>query len=296
MESAPGGTNKAISFLMSNNGQRVSIAAFSMAATLVLVLLPGSVAAYAFGLPFLFFVPGFAVARLFFWNRTSVEERFVLSLGLSILAVIALAFILVLTPIGLSPGPAIASLLVFSVAAVALETVWLKADRPRKADAKEAPVSQPEPEEPGKPDKVVAAMIGVALVISCISLGLIVTAEYPSRTSFSLTGEDGMVVTNMTRQQDTSLVLVFHVKNGEDGPRNFTVSAFANYIQPAGVHVFDNKSYRCDSLAKGDEWSQPVTVYFNQSLIYRINFDLYMQEPGLDPVFYGQLHMWFIVP
>jgi len=274
----------------------VSIAAFSVAATLVLVLLPGSVAAYAFGLPFLFFVPGFALVRLFFWKGTSIEAKFVLSLGLSILAVVALAFILVLTPLKLAPDTARGSLVVFALAAVALETLWLKADRGKKADAKDESMPEPEPEAPGKPDKVVAAMIATALVISAISLGLIVTADYPSRTSFSLTDADGKVVTNTTRQQHTSLVLVFHVKNGEDGPRDFVVEAYADNTQPAGVHVFDNKSYERDGLARGGEWDQSVTVYFNQSLIYRINFDLYIQEPGQDLLFYGQLHMWFIAP
>ncbi len=296
LESAPGGTSRAISFLMSHNGQRVSIAAFSVAATLVLALSPGSVAAYAFGLPLLFFVPGFAVVRLFFWKGTSLEAKFVLSLGLSILSVIALAAILVLTPIGLDSNTARGSLAVFALAAVSLETTWLRADRSKKPDPKDEVVSEPSPEGQGKPDKVVAAMIATALVISVVSLGLIVTADYPSRTSFSLTGDDGKVVTNATRQQGTSLVLVFHVRNGEDGPRSFTVNAYADNIHPEGVPVFDNKSYENDNLAKGGEWSEPVTIYFNQSVIYRINFDLYIEEPGQNPVFYGQLHMWFTAP
>jgi hypothetical protein len=274
----------------------VSIAAFSVAATLVLVLLPGSVAAYAVGLPFLFFVPGFAVVRLFFWMGTSVEAKFVLSLGLSILAVVALAFVLVLTPIGLAPDTARGSLVVFALSAVVLETAWLNADRSKKADAKDQTLAEPTIEEPGKPDRVVAAMIAAALVISVVSLGLIVTADYPSRTSFSLTDENGKVLTNTTRPQDVPLILVFHVKNGEDGPRNFTVNAYADQVKPPGYHAFDNKSFRYDSLANGEEWSQPVTLYFNQSLVYRMNFDLYIEEPGQDPVFYGQLHMWFIAP
>ena len=272
------------------------IAAFSVAATLVLVAFPGTVAAYAVGLPFLFFVPGFAVVRLFFWKGTSMEAKFVLSLGLSILAVIALAFILVLTPVGLDPDTARGSLVVFALSAVALETGWLKAGRTRKGEDKAKPAVEQAPEDEGKPDKVVAAMIATALVVSVVSLGLIVTADYPSRTSFSLTDTDGKVLKNTTRPQDVPLVLVFHVKNGEDGPRNFTVDAFADGIKPPGYNAFDPKSFRFDNLAKGDEWSQPVTLYFNQSLVYRINFDLYIEEPGHEPVFYGQLHMWFEAP
>ena len=294
MESAPRGTDKAVAFLMSHNGQRVSIAAFSLVATLVLLLLPGGPAAYAFGLPFLFFVPGFAVVRMFFWNGTSVETKFVLSLGLSILVVIFLALILALTPIGLGSDSARASLVVFTLAAVVLETAWLKADRGKKPEAKEE-VPQPEPEQLGKGDKVVAAMIATALIVSAVSLGLIVTADYPSRTSFSLTDAEGKVVTNTTRQQLTNLTLVFHVKNGEDGARNFSVNAFADNILPVGTHPFENQSYS-QVLAKGEEWDQPVVVYFNHSMIIRINFDLYIQEPGHDQQFYGRLQMWFIAP
>jgi uncharacterized membrane protein len=294
LESAPGVTSGPISFLKSHNGQRVTIAAFSIAATLVLALLPGGPFAFIFGLPYMFFVPGFTVIRLFFWRGTSLEAKFVLSLGLSILVLIMLALILVLTPIGLAPESAIGSLVVFTLAAVALETTLLKADRPRKGESKEAE-PEPEPETHGKPDRVVAAMIVTALVVSAVSLGFIVTADYPVRTSFALTDEDGKVVTNTTRPELTSLTLVFHVKNGEDGQRNFTVNTYASNIYQPGTPVYENKTYSA-SLAKGAGWDQAVTVYFNYSTVFKINFDLYIQEQGQAAVFYGNLHIWFIAP
>ena len=294
MKSATKGTSGLNSFLMSHNGQRVTIAAFSIAATLVLALLPGGPFAYIFGLPYMFFIPGFTVVRLFFWRGTSIEAKFVLSLGLSILVLIMLAFILVLTPIGLTPESAIGSLVVFTLAAVAVETTLLKADRPRKGEAKEA-APEPAHETQGKPDRVVAAMIVTALVVSAVSLGFIVTADYPVRTSFSLTDEDGKVVTNTTRPEMTNLTLVFHVKNGEDGPRSFTVNTYASNIYQPGTPVYENKTYTA-TLAKGGEWDQSVTVYFNYSTVFRMNFDLYIQEQGQAALFYGQLHMWFIAP
>jgi len=115
------------------------------------------------------------------------------------------------------------------------------------------------------------------------------------RTSFSFTDEDGKVVKNTTRQEQTSLTLVFHVKNGENGPRNFTVNTYASNIYLPGTPVFVNKTYSA-SLAKGGQWDQPVTVYFNYSTVFMINFDLYIQAPGQAAVFYGNLHMWFIAP
>lgn|GEM_PF-1492199 len=295
MDSVPKESNGAAAFLTSQNGQRALIAAFSVVATLVLVWLPGTAFAYAFGLPFLFFVPGFALVRLFFWKGTSMEAKFVLSLGLSIIAVIALAFILVLTPIGLASDTSRLSLVVFTLAAVALETFWLRADRARKDEPKTEAPPEPAPEPTAKPDKVVAAMIATALVISGISLGLIVTAEYPSRTSFALTDENGLVVTNTTRDLNTSLVLVFHVKNGEDGARDFTVEAYASNVDPNGTEVFTNMTFEKAGLAKGGEWNQSVTLFFGEASTFRINLDLYIQAPGSAPVFYGQLHMWFKV-
>jgi len=270
----------------------VLIAAFSVAATIVLVSLPGTALAYAFGLPFLFFIPGYALVRLFFWKGTSLETKFVLSLGLSILAVIALGFVLVMT-IGLFPNTTRGSLAVFALGAVALETLWLNADRAKKDETKPEISPEPAPEPSGKPDKVVAAMIATALVISGISLGLIVTADYPSRTSFAVTDSSGQVVTNTTRAINTTLVLVLHVRNGEDGPRTFTMDAYANNVNPNGTDVFENRSFEMQDLAKGGEWSQSVTLYFNETSIFRINFDLYIQQVGKAPVLYGQLHIWF---
>ncbi len=294
MESAPGGTSRSISFLKSQNGQRVTVAAFSIAATLVLALFPGGQAATAVGMIYMFFVPGFAVVRLFFWRNTTAEAKFVLSLGLSILVVIGLGLLLVLTPIGLSSESAIGSLVVFTLAAVVAEATWLKADRPSKKPEKEAP-PEPAPEPRGKPDRVVAAMIVTALIVSAVSLGFMVTADYPSRTSFSVTDEFGKVVTNTTRQLSTNQSLVLHIKNGEDGPRDFTVKAYASNITLNNTVVFENKTFT-SSLAKGATWDQPVTVYFNYSTVYRINFDLYISEPGQPATFYGQLHIWFNTP
>jgi len=280
-----GPVDSILRFLKTDNGQRLAIIAFSLIASLVLWTLPGTAFAYVFGIPLLFFVPGFAVVRLFFWKGTSPEAKFVLSLGLSILVIIFLALILVLTFIGLSTDSAIASVLLFSLGAVALDIFWLG----REPEGAKKPV-EPEPEMAQrtiKLDKVVAAMLVTAVAISVISIGLIVTADYPSRTYFAVTDDTGSADINTTRNINSTLNLTLYAKNGEDGQRTFrivahneTISYLQNYTRV---------------LEKGDVWEQEVgldLVYFGQ---FRIDFDLYIQKQGSPEYFYGNLHLWIEV-
>ncbi len=276
-------TGSIVSFLKTENGQRLSIIAFSIVATLVLVLLPGTAAAYVFGLPYLFFIPGFAVVRLFFWKGTSDEAKFVLSLGLSILVLIFLGLILVLTPIGLSANTTRASLILFALGAVAVDLRWKRPVGKGKAAQK------PEDALPKtvKLDKVVAAMLGTALVVSAISLGLIVTAKYPSRTYFALTDENGSANINTSRTINTTLSLVVHMKNGESGQCTFRLVVENETFFPT-----QNFSRQLD---KGDLWNQSVNI----SLVYygdfRADFNLYIQPEGGSEYFYGNLHIWVSV-
>ncbi len=271
-------------FLRTDNGQRIALCVFAVVSTLVLLFFPGSIAAYAFGLPFMFFVPGFAVVRLFFWKGTSPEAKFVLSLGLSILVVIFLGLFLVLTPIGLGSDSTRASLIVFTLGAVALD-VFL----PRKEEAPRKRAVAQKGDAPQKPDKVVAAMLATALVVSGVSLGLIVTADYPSRTYFALTDTNDMVVTNTTFPINATLELVLHMKNGEDGQRNFTLVAYALNDPSFGTQTFSK------ALGKGDTWNQTVVFELVQYGYFRLDFDLYIQEGAKAPYLYGNLHLWISV-
>ncbi|MBU1914108.1 MAG: DUF1616 domain-containing protein, partial [Candidatus Thermoplasmatota archaeon] len=114
-EASSGYYERALEFVRTDNGQRMTIIVFSLIATVALLAFPNTIAAYAFGIPFMFFVPGFTVVRMFFWKGTSPEAKFVLSLGLSILVVIFLGLMLVLTPIGLTSNSTRASLILFTL-------------------------------------------------------------------------------------------------------------------------------------------------------------------------------------
>ena len=275
-------------FLETHNGQRLAIAVFSIVAVLVLLVVPGSMLAYIFGLPLIFFIPGFAVVRMFFWKGTTPETKFVLSLGLSILVVIFLGLILTLTPIGLMSSTSRASLIVFTIGAVAVEARWLKADRPARNGKEEPKALEPE-EAPEKLDKVVVAMIATALVVSAISLGLIVTAHYPSRTYFAMTDENGSADINTTRISGTDIALMIHMKNGENGPRVFTL-IFHNWNSTA----LGSQNYS-KTMQKGDLWNQTVVVHLPKTGVFRLDFDLYIQEAGKDAINYGNLHLWVSV-
>ena len=274
----------ALSFLETQNGQRSAIIAFSLVATAVLVLFPGDLLAYVFGVPLMFFIPGFAVVRLFFRKGTPAEARFVLSMGLSLLVVILLGLALVLTPVGLTTDSTRASLIVFTLAAVAIETFWLRADRPGTENGPEEKSTPPE-----RMDKVVAAMLATALVVSGISLGLIVTADRPSRTYFALTDSNGMVVANTTYYVGQNITLIAHTMNGEDGGRTFIMSAYGLDSYDFSTQTFNR------TLERNEVWNQ--TVVFNLTLAgyFRLDFDLYIAEGDLPPYLYGNLHLWIRV-
>lgn len=283
-EKSSGYYDRALEFVRSDNGQRVTIIVFSLIATLVLLALPNTIAAYAFGVPFMFFVPGYTIVRMIFWKGNSPEVKFVLSLGLSILVVIFLGLLLVLTPIGLTSDSTRASLILFTLAAVATETFVWRADGGEKTE-------EPSKREQvrSKPDIVVAAMLVTALAISAISLGLIITAEYPSRTYFALTDANGMIVENKNFTQGTNVSFVLHMKNGEDGPRNFTLVVYGMGTPAFGTQTF------MKTMDKGEIWNQTATVHFGELGYFRLDFDLYIQEDAQPPLLYGNLHLWIQV-
>lgn len=283
-KSEPDWLERFVNYLETQNGQRVAICAFSIVATLVLLALPGGILAYIFGIPFMFFVPGFAVVRMFFWKGNTPEARFVLSLGISILVVVMLGLLLVLTPIGLDQNTTRASLIIFTLAAVASETFWLRADR--GVSDKQAP------QRTAKPvvlDRVVIAMLATALIVSAVSLGLIVTAKYPSRTYFAVTDESGHVLANTTLVGGANLTLVVHIKNGEDGQRNFTL---VSYKLISGSYTAQNFSR---TLNKNELWDQTISFNLTSAGYQRVDFDLYIQKGSELPYHYGNLHIWLTV-
>lgn len=274
--------DRLLGFLGTHNGQRLAIGAYSVFATVVLVLYPGTAAALVFGIPYLFFIPGFAIVRLFFWRNTSLEVRFVLSLGLSILAVILLGLLLVLTPIGLDSDTTRASMILFSLGAVALEAFLLPASRWDEAEDV-APAERRLREEPFKVDKVVAAMLGTALVVSAVCLGLIITADYPSTTYYAMTDESGSANIQTTYATNSNVTLIIEMHNGEDGARHFSLLAYgANNTTVFGEQWFNR------TLERGETWNASVTFNLDTEGVFRLVFMLYIQEDGDEPYLYSE--------
>lgn len=272
----------AVGFLKTDNGQRLAIILFSLLATAVMVAFPGSVGAIALGMPYIFFIPGFALVRVFFWKGTSPEARLVLSLGMSVLVVIFLGLALVFT-IGLRSDTTRASMILFTLAAVALDLFW---KRPKDKEQTSKPAEESLPRTV-KLDKVVATMLGTALVISAISLGLIITADYPSRTYFAVTDEYGSANINTTREINTTFSVILEVKNGEGKQCDFR------------IHVH-NESWEIESgawqtLNDGEKWNESVNIDLVYYGIVRIDFDLYITETGQPEYLYGNLHIWLTV-
>jgi uncharacterized membrane protein len=279
----PGFTGSIVKFLETDNGQRIAIILFSLLATVILVAFPGSAGALIVGFPYLFFIPGFAVVRLFFWKGTSSPTRFVLSIGLSILVLIFLGLILVLTPIGLSPNTTRASLVFFALGAVAVDVFW---KRPETKQEKEAKTPEPAAKTV-KLDKVVVAMLGTALIVSVVSLGLIITAEYPSRTYFAVTDENGSVNFNTTREINSTFTVKLEMKNGEESASYFRVLI---HNETWGLSQEINRT-----LQKGEIWNETVDIYLEYYGTVRFDFDLYITEGNHPEYHYGNLHLWIEV-
>lgn len=275
-----------MAFLESHRGQRLVICAYSILTTLVLLAYPGSAAAVALGIPYLFFIPGFALVRLSFWRNTSIEAKFVLSLGLSILVVIILGLILVLTPIGLDPDTTRGSMILFTLGSVALETFVLPASR---FDEEAPPKERRVREEPFKIDKVVAAMLGTALAVSAVSLGLILTAEYPSRTYYAMTDESGSADIETTYDAGTNLTLVIEMHNGEDGLREFSLYTFADDNGTVGQEQWFNYT-----MEEGDTQNVSVTFGLDTPGVFRLVFMLFIEEPGQEAYLYSEnpVQLW----
>jgi uncharacterized membrane protein len=272
----------AIGFLKTDNGQRLAIILFSILATIVMAVFPGSAGAIALGMPYIFFIPGFALVRVFFWKGTSPEARLVLSLGMSVLVVIFLGLGLVFT-IGLSGDTTRASMVLFTLVAVALDVFW-KRPKDKKQASKPAEESLP---MTVKLDKVVATMLGTALVVSAISLGFIITAEYPSRTFFAVTDEFGSANINTTKEINSTFSVILEVKNGEGKQCDFR------------IHVH-NESWGIESeasrtLGDGQRWNETVDIDLIYYGIVRMDFDLYITEAGQPEYLYGNLHIWLTV-
>jgi uncharacterized membrane protein len=285
-ETSSGFYDRALEFVRTDNGQRMTIIAFSLVATIALITFPNTIAAYAFGIPLMFFVPGFTVVRMFFWKGTTPEAKFVLSLGLSILVVILLGLVLVLTPLGLTSDSTRASLVIFTLAAVAIEAFVLNGGEK----------GQPSPPatrkvEGSKPDMVVAAMLATALVVSAISLGLIITADYPSRTYFAITDPEGKMVGNASLVYGTNATYLLHMMNGESGPRNFTLVVYGKDTPAFGTQTLTK------TMKEGETWNKSVSIQLTDSGYFRLDFDLYIQKSDQPPYLYGNLHLWvFIQP
>ncbi len=277
---------KVLSFLESHRGQRSALLVYAALTAVVLFALPGSSAAIVIGVPALFFMPGFAVARLVFWKGTSVEAKFVLSLGLSVLVIIFLGLFLVLTPIGLRTETTISSLVLFTLGAVALEMLVWPAD---KGEPVQEQRERRLRSEPFKVDKVVAAMLATALVVSAICIGLVLTAKYPSRTYFALTDDEGSANINLTRTLGSNMTLIVHMHNGEDGPRTFSMVAYSN--ESSGIPT----AWYNSTLDRGEDWNITITYDLMVEGIWVLDFDLYIQEEGQEAYFYANLHLWISV-
>jgi len=181
-------------------------------------------------------------------------------------------------------------MILFSLGVVALEVFVWPASR---WDVKEkAPKERRIKEEPFKIDKVVAAMLGTALVVSAVSLGLIITAEYPSTTYYAMTDESGSANIETTYVVGSNITLVIEMGNGEDGVRLFSLQAYgADNVTTFGEQWFNV------TLGEGEKTNVTMTFDLDTTGIFRIVFYLHIQEEGHEPYVYSEnpVQLWIQV-
>jgi hypothetical protein len=81
------------------------------------------------------------------------------------------------------------------------------------------------------------------------------------------------------------------MKNGESGPRNFTLVVYGMDTPAFGTQTLTK------TMKKGETWNKSVSIPLTDSGYFRLDFDLYIQKSDQPPYLYGNLHLWvFIQP
>lgn len=240
-------------------------------------------------------------------------ERFVLSLGGSIIVVPLVAFVLNFTPWGIDLVPALVALSAFTVVMTAASVVRRRAlpaeERfrvPFRRWIRTAGMGRFSPES--RTEALFALGLVLALVLAASSAGYAVTTPdqgEPHSEFYLLTeGTDGGLVVddypqNLTTDESQSLVV--GVSNQENRPQRYTVVAELHQTTSSDneTRVTEAETlgrYETDRLANEETWQRTHQV--SPSLTgdrLRLTYMLYRGDPPADPTAgdaYRELNLW----
>ncbi|MDH4123914.1 MAG: DUF1616 domain-containing protein, partial [Thermoplasmata archaeon] len=224
---------------------------------------------FGLGMILIFFLPGYAITRLFFTDRVDFDLFMLLSIGLSVISSMIIA-----------TGLALAGVLTLQSSLSALlgiTLIALMADKMRHHTNRkfEVEIKKPRKEDV---DPVIAIGIAFGTVLIAIFAYLLVTANPPSTTHIILMSEDGGTDLPANGTVGISLNFTFEVMNGEGRQAEFSVQTFVNgTMMNEVVMMMENEENHTLSL---------------NATPYDSGYQQIMVKVYIDDQYYGELHFW----
>jgi len=249
---------------------------------------------FLLGLPYLFFVPGWALTSVIWVSRNEINlpERVAISIGLSILVstingiVLSSLFALTIGNLLISMG---ATTICISLLA------WFKrtshhADIKLFAITGSSLFNMISDRVPGKRFEIVS-IIAIGIVI-CITLSIVVinldTENHSTRFYFL---DSGSILSNlsknMTPGEHNNITLIFENWEGEEV--SYRIDVIVNGTIPTSNYTQGTLN---GTVENGIEACEISELFFTQPDRYRITFQLYM-EGSVESSYF--LHLWVIV-
>ncbi|HEY3361613.1 MAG TPA: DUF1616 domain-containing protein [Methanosarcina sp.] len=269
----------------------------------ILVLTPGiseTMIRNAIGLPFVLFLPGYALIAALFPAKSDLDgiERVALSFGLSIAVVPLIGLGLNYTPWGIRTLPILTSLSVFTFIMCGL--AYLRRAKLPDTEAFEVPFratalslkAEIMENSESKLDRVLTIFLILSILLSVATLVYVIVTpkEGEHFTEYYILGPQGKAdnyTTNYTLGQSGNVIV--GVVNHEYRPMNYTMEV---KLQNKSLPLPENVKHI--SLAHNETWEKPVvfTPPFEGNKM-KLEFLLFNETEKSVP--YRDLHLWINV-
>lgn len=269
----------------------------------ILVLTPGiseTMIRNAIGLPFVLFLPGYALIAALFPAKSDLDgiERVALSFGLSIAVVPLIGLGLNYTPWGIRTLPILISLSAFTFIMCGL--AYLRRAKLPETEAFEVPFratalslkAEIMENSESKLDRVLTVFLILSILLSVATLVYVIVTpkEGEHFTEYYILGPQGKAdnyTTNYTLGQSGTVIV--GVVNHEYRPMNYTMEV---KIQNKSLPLPENVKHI--SLAHNETWEKPVvfTPPFEGNKM-KLEFLLFNETEKSVP--YRDLHLWINV-
>jgi len=255
---------------------------------------------FVFTLPLLLFIPGYCgIAALFPKDKDlTFIERFVLSIGLSIVVVPLICFGLNFTPWGIRLDPVVLSLTLFSL--VMMVIAWYRRTLLPVPERYTMPFSaiaggvQKEvfPADTSRTERILSAVLASAILMLILVTVFVLTVPIPGEqfTEFFILGENRTVADypDLTRPGQNNSMYV-GVANHEYQDITYTIETwmlrteFDNVTNTFRIKVMDPHERLSITLAHNEKTIIPYNLSYNKTGYNRVEFLLFGEHvPGFE--------------